>query len=207
MLKKNVGVCEARGVGVKEADGEYLIFLDADDKLHRDCLQEMYDVIEKGQYDIVGSYNQGFYKNRIFKPKKQKYNKFKSCIQTQLVVTSLFKKTDWEKIGGFRENMRDGFEDYDFWLALIQEGAKVYIIPKILFFYREEPNRETRNSLALKKESELRGLMVKNNYKLYGWFICSLHKKLKKIASIRRRLARLVIISIIINVILLALLF
>ncbi len=51
--KDNGGVTAARRRGVEEAEGQYLMFVDADDKLLPDALKTMYEAIEQSQADEV----------------------------------------------------------------------------------------------------------------------------------------------------------
>lgn len=61
-----------------------------------------------------------------------------------IFVTALFRKKDWYLVGGFDESLKNGIEDYDFWLALVERDRKVYQIPEVLFQYRiKEVSRTT----------------------------------------------------------------
>ena len=51
--KDNGGVTAARRKGVEESQGQYLMFVDADDKLLPDALKTMYQAIEQSQADEV----------------------------------------------------------------------------------------------------------------------------------------------------------
>ena len=54
MYKKcNGGVASARNYGKKKAKGDYLMFLDADDKYRNDCIEVMLNTIEKTNTDMV----------------------------------------------------------------------------------------------------------------------------------------------------------
>ncbi|MBQ5385768.1 MAG: glycosyltransferase family 2 protein, partial [Lachnospiraceae bacterium] len=49
----NKGVSEARNRGLEMAQGEYVLFLDPDDRYESNLLQQVVDALEKQQTDIV----------------------------------------------------------------------------------------------------------------------------------------------------------
>ena len=51
--KRNGGVSSARNLGIENARGKYIVFVDADDYLSKDGLKRMIDLAEKHQADIV----------------------------------------------------------------------------------------------------------------------------------------------------------
>ncbi|RYE59289.1 MAG: hypothetical protein EOP20_05015, partial [Hyphomicrobiales bacterium] len=57
-------------------------------------------------------------------------------IDNVIFVTSLFRREDWERIGGFSESLKLGVEDYDFWVKLISSGCEVRQLDEYLFHYR-----------------------------------------------------------------------
>jgi glycosyltransferase involved in cell wall biosynthesis len=50
--------------------------------------------------------------------------------------------------GGWDETMRDGCEDWDFWITVLEKGYRGEIIPEILFHYRQRPDSMSRVSFA-----------------------------------------------------------
>ncbi len=50
--RKNSGVTASRNVGLSEAKGKYIVFLDSDDYLEKEMLAKVYEQLEKQQYDI-----------------------------------------------------------------------------------------------------------------------------------------------------------
>ena len=56
---KNNGVSNARNLGIEISHSKYITFVDADDTLENNFLQEAYEIIEKNNLDIIiGGYNE-----------------------------------------------------------------------------------------------------------------------------------------------------
>ena len=69
--KKNQGSIEARKTGLKYAKGEFILFLDGDDWLENNCIEELYKTANDKKADIV-LYN--LYK--AFEDRKEVFNTF-----------------------------------------------------------------------------------------------------------------------------------
>ena len=53
-----------------------------------------------------------------------------------IFCSSVFRKLDWQKVGGFDVNMIYGLEDWEFWIAILKHGGNVKKIDEVGFFYR-----------------------------------------------------------------------
>lgn len=66
---------------------------------------------------------------------------------TQLVYCCIYRRAIWEKVGGYRDNVR-GYEDWDFWLAAAMTGAKAVYVPCVGLLYNEKAGRHYSETVA-----------------------------------------------------------
>jgi glycosyltransferase involved in cell wall biosynthesis len=142
--QENQGQSSARNNGVKSATGKYILFLDCDDLIDKTFLEKTHSILSKDQ-NVRVCYSKGKFfektdKEWVLRPFKVKDFLIENCIP----ITALIYREDFEKAGGFDTNL-NYYEDWDFWITLVEKGAKVYKIEEFLFFYRI---RNTTNSLT-----------------------------------------------------------
>lgn len=70
--KTNCGAAVARNRGIKAAKGNYLCFVDADDYIDRDFLQQFYHALQEDEYDFVksGAYEEYYDKGDLVYSRK-----------------------------------------------------------------------------------------------------------------------------------------
>lgn len=150
--QENGGLSNARNTGIQASSGEYIIVLDADDVLRYNFLEKMIPVIDNDEsIGIVSCYTKLFSndtKNIIgeLKPKGDNYKYL--LYVNQLVATSLFRKVCWENVKGYDENLKTGFEDWEFWISITKSGWKYHVLKEFLFSYRKSKNSMLANTNA-----------------------------------------------------------
>ena len=77
---------------------------------------------------------------------------------------ALFRKRDFLNAGKYKENMINGYENWDLWLSILEIGFKPYRINEILFNYRIQDNFRTTNS---KKNTSCKIMLIKNHIESY----------------------------------------
>jgi glycosyltransferase involved in cell wall biosynthesis len=132
----NQGVARARNRAIEEARGEFILPLDADDKIGKEYLEEAVEVID-GDPDVGIVYClTEFFGNKTGLWELPPYSLEGMLLDNLICNCALFRKKDWETVNGFNSTMKYCYEDWDFWLSLVELGRKVYRIPKVSFYYR-----------------------------------------------------------------------
>ena len=133
--KQNEGISKTRNCGVREAKTEWILQLDADDKIDPTFVEKTI-----GQADIVGTFQEEFGTHSAKHPfdLEPTYEMFR--LNNRVNCCSLYRKSMWEVLGGYDEFLGgkpyQGYEDWDFWLRATFAGYRVKVIPEYLFFYR-----------------------------------------------------------------------
>ena len=80
-------------------------------------------------------------------------------------VCSLVRRELWEQVGGYNLAMRDGYEDWDFWIGCVEKGWQGYRLPEALFRYRKRAGSMLERSNRLRHR--LIASIVRNHPALY----------------------------------------
>jgi glycosyltransferase involved in cell wall biosynthesis len=147
----NRGPAAARNTAIAAARGSIILNLDADDKIAPSLLAQGVKVFN--DYPDVGIVTSevcffGDRRGRFILPTYSLRDMLKDNI---IHSTAFFRKVDWEKAGGYSNDLIYGLEDYDFWLSIIELGRDVYRIPEELIFYRTYKNPDDCRSGRRKK--------------------------------------------------------
>jgi glycosyltransferase involved in cell wall biosynthesis len=136
IITQNQGLASARNTGIRNAKGKYILPLDADDKIAPTYIEKAVEVIENNKnigivYCLAETF--GYKKGSWYIPE---FTQKRMLLRNLIFCSALFKKQDWESVGGYNTKMIRSWEDWDFWLSLISIGCEVYRIPEVLFYYR-----------------------------------------------------------------------
>lgn len=164
----NGGPSKARNTGIAQAKGAYILPLDGDDKFSSNYVEECLKVITTSE-DVKVVYGNGEKFGLINKPWSLPEFNFNSLLLgNQLHVTGLYRKSDWECIGGYDEYMIHGIEDWEFWINLLKDGGKVVKLGSITFYWRiKEQSRTTQITANLHNKAVMTRYIYLKHYKLY----------------------------------------
>ncbi|HEY9671049.1 MAG TPA: glycosyltransferase family A protein [Waterburya sp.] len=172
----NQGVSLARNTGIAEAKGKYILPLDADDKIGHTYLEKAVALLEKDETLGIVYCEAEFFGERQGKFDLPYYS-FPEILLNNLIPNSaFFRKSDWEQIQGYNPNMLYGWEDYNLWLSILEQGRTVFRIAEVLYFYRQL--NVSRSNLANQNIVKCYTQIFRNHEKLYIHHIDSIFQHL-----------------------------
>lgn len=132
--KTNQGVAAARNSGIAAAKGMYVICLDSDDVLEETFIEKAVIILETDpDVALVSTYQDAFgVVNELFV--KHPYDPLRLLEDNMVITAAMFRRAAWEQTGGYKPGI--GYEDWEFWLTLAENGYWGKQLPEPLFKYR-----------------------------------------------------------------------
>lgn len=167
IYQPNAGLSAARNTGVSNSNGIYILPLDSDDKIAPRYMELAIEAfMANDKLKVV------YCRAALFGIKKGEWKLPKFSIERMLgrnciFCSAFYKREDFDKIGGYNTNMKYGFEDWDFWLSMLEDDKQVYQIDEILFFYRIR-KRSMARMLNQEKMAYLRHQIWENHKVLFS---------------------------------------
>jgi len=170
-LNENRGICYTTNRALELADGEYVAFLDHDDRLSPDALHYMSkEIIKDREIDILYSDRDMVSPNgnRLMHLLKPDWSPETLLSMNYIFHLMIYRKELLIEIGGLRKEY-EGSQDYDLILRTIDLKPIVCHVPRILYHWRQHEfsvalNLESKNYAfsagvnALKDSLKRRGL-------------------------------------------------
>lgn len=142
IYQENRGLSGARNTGIRNASGDYILPLDADDTLNPLALEKMIAVFAQTPETLIVFSDTVTFGSTNKKSDLQETFSLKDLLLgNKLYCTSMFPKKHFDTGIIYDEKLRHGFEDWEFWIQLI-DAHREQPITKIdypVFNYRSHP--------------------------------------------------------------------
>lgn len=161
----NSGQAAARNAAIGAARGRFILPLDSDDLIADGMLAYCADRLDAdpGLELIYGDREDfgdlvGVHVSGRFELDRLKYF-------NQLPYCGLYRRSLWERIGGYRVNV-SGFDDWCFWIAAAAAGARAEHVPRVLMRHRRR--RSSQMWSLLDRYEMIYSQIVLNNAACYS---------------------------------------
>jgi glycosyltransferase involved in cell wall biosynthesis len=163
----NQGLAMARNTGIDAARGEYILPLDADDRIGPEYLALAVAVLDsRPEVGIVYCRAEKF--GAETGPwHAAPFSRRRMLLGNLIFCSALFRRADWRQVGGYDPGMTAGWEDWDFWLSLLELGRQVHRVPVVQFFYRVKAE-SMASSMDVTKKVAMHQRIMANHPALFG---------------------------------------
>lgn len=164
--QENQGAAAARNQGIKAAKGQYILPLDADDKIKPEYISKGIEILDNcsevgvvyGDIEFfseralekIFKVGEGYGKIQFISGKSfvwnlPNFNCNLLVLHCYMAVCAVFRKSIWEDCGGYDTHIPFSYgEDWEFWLRVAKKKWDFYHIPEVLFYCRISQNSQEK---------------------------------------------------------------
>jgi glycosyltransferase involved in cell wall biosynthesis len=188
--QENKGLAAARNAGITVARGEYIVPLDADDRLRRGWIGDGIRILDSepqvgivyGDAECFGTRTGRWHVGPFDADRLLQWN--------YIHASALYRRSVWEQNCGYDGTMPvQGLEDWDFWLGALEHGWEFAYIKEVFFDYRQaEQSMITRTQGFL---SQVEAFVAKKHGLLYRQAWRRLEREHASVKATSRNLGKL----------------
>ena len=167
--ERNMGACQARNTGLKNAHGEYIGYLDDDDTWNDEKIEKQVNKFLESEEDVGLVYCKAAYFDQNIGIRENKaFAKHKGFVFDKLILANfiggttgpLMKTSCLNEIGGF-DTLMESAQDADVWLRLA-EKYKINYVDEALYTYYITHEGEQISTNPKKRLNGLKRLYEEN---------------------------------------------
>lgn len=134
----NQGLSAARNTGIHQARGRYILPLDADNCVKLPYLTQAIAVLDQHPEVGVVYGNLELFGERSGLVQVPRFSVELLLVGNAIDACAVFRRSIWEAIGGYDTQIPGqlGYEDWDFWLGVIEQGWQFWHLEATGFAYR-----------------------------------------------------------------------
>jgi glycosyltransferase involved in cell wall biosynthesis len=170
----NHGLSAARNLGIRHAAGEYICSLDADDLLEPTWLARGVTLLDRHQeFGFVSHWLTAFGDEQwSWQPGRCDLGMLLDM--NAVNGAALFRRSIVDIAGGFDESMREGCEDWEFWIRVTEAGIRGTIVPEVHYRYRRRVGSMSRVMNSMETSLRLYGDLIDKHPASYQAYLLDL---------------------------------
>ncbi|MBZ4417568.1 glycosyltransferase [Myxococcus sp. RHSTA-1-4] len=135
--QENRGLSGARNSGIRASTGDWILPLDADDRLAPNALESYASAIAASpEVDVWYPDIQHFGMEALLW-ESPPFNPWRQLWENQMVCSSAIRRTVFDAGVFYNERMRQGYEDWEFYIhACVERGFQARVLERVIFRYR-----------------------------------------------------------------------
>ncbi|MDR2472051.1 MAG: glycosyltransferase family 2 protein [Tannerella sp.] len=170
----NKGVSAARNYAIQLSQGEYILPVDADDLISENYIREAVKILTDNPQIKVVSCEVEQFGERAGIIHYPKFSYRLLARKNMIVCSSMFRKSDWAKTGGFCEE--EIFrEDWDFWISMFTTGGDFFRLPFVGLKYRIRKDSRRHKNITDKKKKMIDAINQRHKAFIYQQLGGKLH--------------------------------
>lgn len=185
IYQANRGVSVARNVGIRKTESPMVLVIDGDDRIddtYVECVVQLLN--DHPSMVAASSWMKTFgVLDAVVRPVGGSIVSFlsRNCCS----ATHIFRREVFEKCGGYDETMKSGFEDWDFFLNMLEviPNSNIGIVEKPLIQYRTNPT--SSNIKSMNKRIELMKYIIEKHINSYKENITDAFLEIEKVSDSR----------------------
>jgi glycosyltransferase involved in cell wall biosynthesis len=186
----NKGLAAARNAGIAASRGEYILPLDADNRVRPGYFEHGVRMLGAnpkigvvyGDAEYIGERSGRWRVGPFDRDRLLSWNYVDAC--------AVYRRAVWEQSGGYDGAMPvQGFEDWDLWLSALERGWEFAYVPEVLFDYRVSEESMITRTVGL--EGEVREFVARKHGVLYRQAWVELECEHRSVKATVRNLGRL----------------
>ncbi|MDR1331939.1 MAG: glycosyltransferase [Tannerella sp.] len=151
LSQANAGAAAARNRAVDAAKGEYILPVDADDRISAEYISLAVEALH-GHPDVKAVYAEAeFFGDRSGKWQLPPFSLRLLARRNMIPVCGMYRKDDWAKAGGYRTDV--GREDWVFWISILKDGGRAVRLNHVGLYYRIQAVSKRKKDRKLLKRT------------------------------------------------------
>ena len=132
----NKGLSGARNAGIREAETEWVLLLDADNKIRPTFMNRGLKEVEN-HHNVAVIYGDGEFFGEWKGIRKQApFNLQKQMLGNYIDACTMVRRSVFNDVGYFDEEMKYGWEDWEMWFRIAFKGYLFHYMDEVVFDYR-----------------------------------------------------------------------